>query len=175
MKIKNSAMAIAVAMASFGFASTAFAADGTINFKGSITDVACEITTASASQDVTLGNVSAKSFSAAGDTAAATKFTIKVSGCPDSISGAAVRFDGEVDAVNNQILALSPGESATNVGIAIYESDSSTLIPMQTDSATKSLESGDNDLNFIAKYYATSANVTAGSANASTTFTITYK
>ncbi len=173
MKLKNSVLATVVA--SLGFASTAFAADGTINFIGTITDTACQVTTANASQNVTLGTVSAKAFTAAGDTAAATKFTIKVSSCPDTVTSASIRFDGEPTQANNQILALTAGQTATNVGVGIYENDSSTLIGLQKDSAPQTLAKGDNDLTFVAKYYATAAGVTAGSANASTTFTITYK
>lgn len=173
MRIKNSVLAAAIV--SLGFASSAFAADGTINFIGNITDTACQVTAANASQDVTLGTVASSAFTNAGDTAAATKFTIKVSSCPDTVTSASVRFDGEPSAANNQILALTSGQTATNVGIGLYESDSTTLIGLQNDSAPQTLVQGDNNLTYVAKYYATATGVTAGTANASTTFTITYK
>lgn len=172
MNIRNSAL-VAV-MASLGFASTAFAADGTINFVGNITDTACQVSSASATQTVELGTVSSKAFSVSGDTAAAKRFTINVSSCPDSISSATIRFDGPANAANNQILALSSGQTATNVGVAIYENDSATLIPLLQESAPQTLVKDNNQLSYVAKYYATATGVTAGTANASATFTITY-
>lgn len=173
MRIKNSALIAMVA--SLSIASAASAADGTINFIGNITDTACQVTTANATQDVTLGNVAASAFTGAGDSAAATRFTIKVSSCPSAVTAASIRFDGTPDSNNNQILALSSGQTATNVGVGIYESDSATLIGLQKDSAAQTLAAGENELSFVAKYVATASGVTSGTANASATFTITYQ
>lgn len=171
MKIKNSALVAMVA--SLGFASAAFAADGTINFTGKITDTACTIASDSITKAVSLGTVSSKAFSGSGSTAAATRFTINIASCPESVTSASVRFDGTPNSGNSNILAVTGG--ATNVGIGIYEADSSTLIPLQSDSKAQALTTSASQLSYIAKYYATAASVGAGDANATATFTITYQ
>lgn len=171
MKIKNSALVAMVV--SLGFASAAFAADGTINFTGKITDTACTVSSDSITTPVALGTVSSKAFSGSGTTAAATKFTINIASCPDTVTSASVRFDGTPNTANNKVLAVTGG--ATNVGIGIYEADSSTLIPLQNNSKAQALVTGTNQLSYIAKYYAVADGVTAGDANATATFTITYQ
>jgi major type 1 subunit fimbrin (pilin) len=151
------------------------AADGTINFTGNITDTACVVDASSASQTVALGTVSNTAFSGSGSTAAPARFTIDLTTCPAAVNMAKVRFDGTTASGNPSVLRLNSGQTATNVGVAIYEQDSSTLIPIGTASAGMTLSSsGTNTMAFIAKYIATGATVGAGSANATTTFTITY-
>ncbi|WP_410003517.1 fimbrial protein, partial [Klebsiella pneumoniae] len=81
-------------MATSVFASSAFASDGAVNFTGSITDAACTVDTASQNQDVFLGNIARTAFPVAGSLAAAKKFTLVLKNCPDTVTGATVRFDG---------------------------------------------------------------------------------
>lgn len=165
---------IATAAALFS-AQYANAADGTINFTGSITDTACTVNTSSTNQTVALGTVSSTSFSGAGSTASSSRFTIELTTCPSAVNTAKVRFDGPTATGNSSILGLNAGQSATNVGVAIYEQNSTTLIPVGTASAGVTLSStGTNEMVYIAKYMATDTTVGAGSANATTTFTITY-
>ncbi|WP_315708244.1 fimbrial protein [Brenneria uluponensis] len=151
----------------------ASAADGTINFNGSITDTACTVDTSSANQTVEMGTVSSSAFNGAGSTASPTRFTISLTACPDTT--AKVRFDGPTALGNSSILRLNDGQTAAGVGVAIYEDDSSTLIPVSTASAAKTLSpTGTNELAYIAKYMATGDTVTAGGANATASFTIAY-
>jgi len=173
MKIK---LPVLVLLSGAAFISTAAnAADGTINFTGNITAAACTVSPTSASQSVALGNISATGFAAAGDTASPTAFGITLTACPVTVSSASAKFDGPGDANNPSIVALSSGQTATGVGVAIYESDSSTLVPVGTPSAAKTVTStGPNTLNFIAKYMSTLGVVNTGSANAVTTFTMMY-
>lgn len=155
-----------------GYAS---AADGTINFAGTIIDTACTVDAASANQTVKLGTVSASSFSTAGATAAPTRFSISLTGCPAAVKSASIRFDGTVASGNSSILSLSSGQTATNLGVGIYQQDSTTLIPIGSSTPSLPLTtSGVNTFNFIAKYYAISTPVAAGTANATATFTIAY-
>jgi P pilus assembly protein, pilin FimA len=151
------------------------AVDGTINFVGNILDTACTVDTASANQTVTLGNVASSSFTATGSTAAATRFTIVLTNCPATVTGASVRFDGAVSPANNTILALNAGQTATNVGIALYDQNNTTQIPIGTPSASVPVSTtAANTLTFFARYYATATPVGAGTANSTATFTITY-
>lgn len=154
----------------------AAAADGTINFTGNITTAACTVSTASASQTVNLGTVTASSFTGgAGVSAAPTRFTIALSACPDTLTSASIKFDGVADTTNSNLLALSSGQTAGGVGIGIYEANGSTIIPLQTASSTITFDAtGNASIDYVAKYVSTAASVTAGTANSVTNFTIAY-
>lgn len=163
------------------FVSSTFAtvahANTTLNFTGAILDQACTVNTNQPTITVNLGNVSSDAFATAvGSTISATKFDIILSNCPDTMNSVSVKFDGAAHATNPNLLAITPGvDSAGGVGIAIYEANSTTLIPIATNSATKPLiPNADTNLTFIAKYMKTSPNVTAGTANAVGSFTISY-
>ncbi|WP_367672582.1 fimbrial protein [Serratia symbiotica] len=173
--MKAKILLLAVIAASMGVNHALHAEDGKINFIGNVTDTACVISTSSASQTVNLRSVSAKNFSAAGSTASATRFDIKLTDCPDSVTSANVHFDGPTHPANSTILALNSDQTATNVGVAIYEHDGVTQIPIDTASADVKLSpAATNTLEYVAKYYATEVPVTAGTANANASFTIAY-
>jgi len=129
------------------------AKDDKINFIGNVTDTACIVSTSSASQTVNLGSVSAKTFSAAGSTASATRFDVKLTDCPDSVTSLNVHFYGTTYPANSTILALNSYQTATNVGISIYEHGSITQIPIDTASVdVKFSPAATNTLEYVAKY-----------------------
>lgn len=168
-------LAISVILASTVFSTVVAAADGTLNFTGKITSTACNIDASSTSKgDIALGTVASSAFTAAGDVAAPTRFTIVLTQCPEELKKASVRFDGKPSS-DSRILALTSGNGvATNVGVGIYEADSTTLIGLQNNSAEQNLTAETNTLTYIAKYYALDKTVGAGAANASATYTVTY-
>nr|WP_241391464.1 fimbrial protein [Serratia proteamaculans]ULG18709.1 fimbrial protein [Serratia proteamaculans] len=173
MKVKLLALALTTTLA--GYSTMLLAADGTINFTGNITDTACTVDTASTNQTVNLGTVATTAFSAAGSTASPTRFTINLNTCPAAVKSANVRFDGNTNSANSNILALNSDQTATNVGVALYEQNSSTLIPVGNPTENVTLSStNSNTLTYIAKYYSTATPVTAGTANSTATFTIAY-
>lgn len=176
----NKQMIAMTMITGLAFANVAHAADGTINFTGTIMDASCNVTTATKNQTVALGSVNRTAFNAAGDTAAPTKFSIVLENCPTTVTKATVRFDGPIDPANSTLLALSPAgggtTNATGVAVGIYESDAATQIPIATKSQEYTLSStANNQLDFIAKYVSTAAAVTQGPANAATNFTIDYQ
>lgn len=153
----------------------AWAVDGTINFTGAITDTACKVDGASANQNVTLGTVASSGFSGAGSVAAPTKFSIILTDCPASATTAQVSFDGNTSGTNPTLLSLGSGQTASNVGVAIYEEDGTTQIPVGVHSKAWNLSAKNaNTLNYIAKYMATASTVGQGTANATTSFTVVY-
>jgi len=174
MKLKYKAIAIIVSALTMN--NMAQAADGNIEFTGAIVSNSCKVTGTGSSDSnfgVTLGKVHTNALKNSGVTAAPTPFTIKLSDCV-SVTSASVTFDGTLDSNNKSLLKLSPvTDAATFVGIGIYESNSSTLIPLLNKSATKTLINGAANLEFVAKYVATGT-ATPGVANASATFTVNY-
>lgn len=163
-------------LASSAFASAVQAADGTINFTGAITDEACTVNPATLNQTVNLGSVRTGGFTAAGTAAAPTRFGITLTSCPQAAKTASLKFDGPTNTSNSSLLALTSGTGvATGVGIGIYESNSTTLIPVGSASATKNVVSGTNTtFEFVAKYVSTASTVVAGTANAVSNFTVSY-
>ena len=157
-------------------AGNAVASDGTIHFTGTISDQTCNVDSTAQDLNVMLGTVSQSTFAGiAGTSAAPTKFTLSLTGCPDTITGANVKFDGTPDAVNPHLLALdSETGSATGVGIEIADKNGAE-IPLQTASSDYALEEGANTLDFIARYVSTAASVGPGKADATSQFTINYK
>lgn len=155
-----------------------FAADGTINFVGEITDVACTIDTNSQNLTVTLGKIASSAFNGIGSTAAPTQFQLVLKDCPVAATTAVVKFDGTSVAGDNSVLALTPGVDAAE-GVAIELSDASQqVVNLFENSQPYTLETGVGsvtNLNFIARYKAISDTITAGVANASAQFTIIYQ
>jgi major type 1 subunit fimbrin (pilin) len=152
------------------------AADGTIHFIGSITDQTCTVDSGSQNLNVNLGKVAQTALNgAAGMKASPTRFTLSVSGCPDTVTGANVKFDGISDGVNQSLLALDGGTGiATGVGIEIADKNGA-VIPLHTASTDYPLAAGSNTLDFIARYVSTGTAVTTGTANGTSQFTINYK
>jgi major type 1 subunit fimbrin (pilin) len=173
--MKKNLIAVAV-LATSAFASTAFAADGQVNFVGSITDAACTVDTDSLNQSVTLGKVAKTAFTGAGSTAAAKQFSLKLKDCPATVTGATVRFDGTQVPGNNAVLELTDtADKATGVGIQLSDNQNNVINLYQDSAVYPLVSTGVNTLNFTARYYATAADVTVGSANAVTNFTVVYQ
>ncbi|MGY2949760.1 fimbrial protein [Ewingella americana] len=79
--MKRNITGLALLVASI-VSTSAFAIDGTINFKGNVISNPCTVSAASKSLDVQLGKISATSFPTSGSLSAAQKFTLVLSGCP---------------------------------------------------------------------------------------------
>ncbi|RWU17230.1 fimbrial protein [Pseudomonas alkylphenolica] len=175
--MKKSLIAAAI-LASSAFATMANAADGTINFTGTISSTTCKIASGSEALTVDLGTVSTSSFGAAGSVASPSKLAIVVTECPAAVN-ASISFSGAGDANNSSLLALTKGTGndaeATGVAIGFFEADGNTPIALNSASADKDLVATvDNTFDFVAKYVATASTVTAGKGNAAAEFTVRY-
>lgn len=149
---------------------------GVINFTGEIIAGGCDVVSGGESLSVDLGRMSVDSFGgAAGVTAGAAAFRIELINCHAELTGVAVVFDGTPHAEDSSILALQGVDSATGVGVAIYEADGSTLVPLHSPSLKKGMD-GESEvtLQYVAKYRSTSAEVVGGEANAVANFTVVY-
>lgn len=148
-----------------------FAADGQINFTGNIIDNACTPTN---NMTVNMGSVASTAFNGTGSTSSPTKITISLTNCPAAVTSASVKFDGVADSNDSNLLQLTKGTGvATGVGIQLSDKDG-VLIPLFTSSSAYPLVAGANNLDFVARYQATAATVTAGPANSTSSFTINY-
>lgn len=169
---------VAVAMlAASAFTTSVFAADGQVNFTGTIIPQGCDISASTKNQTVDLGQVAVSSFPIAGSVSASKGFSLSLTNCPSTVSAATVRFDGTQVPGNNSILALTQASGvATGVGIQIADNNNK-VINLYQDSTAYTLLPGSavNTLGFVASYVSTAATVTPGSANAVSNFTIVYQ
>lgn len=157
----------------------AFASDGVINFTGEIVDTSCQVDTSSKDMTVNLGKVNKSSFNQAGDEESATKFTIKLTGCPTTQTGtnqASIKFEGESISGDDTILALNNAAgAATGVGVEIKDWTDTPVSMRTAPTAFLPMDaSGAISLNYTAYYRATADSVTSGAANAATSFTVVY-
>ena len=53
--------------------------------------------------------------------------------CPAAVTSASVKFDGTADSSDTNILALNSGQTAKGVGVAFYEEDGITAIPLAAE------------------------------------------
>ncbi len=172
----------ALTLASAAFAShSAFAADGTITFTGSVTANTCAIAGNGASSKnftVALPNVSNKTLAAAGDTAGRTPFSIALTGCTPNTGNVHTFFEAgpTVDTASGNLINTSTG-GAANVQIGLLNADASAIKAGATDASQNSkavaLAGGNATLQYIAQYVATGA-TTAGAVNSSVQYTIVY-
>ncbi|MBJ9984144.1 fimbrial protein [Acinetobacter sp. S40] len=157
-----------------------FADAGTINFKGSVVNAACDVAVnGNSTSDVVLGDWPTSTFKTTGDKSRPQPFTLAVSNCnPGSYQFA---FTGTADTTNTNLLKVS---AATGVGIAITSADGATPVAINTTSTgtsnavvttTGSAGAATGTLNLQAFYQATGATVAAGAANAVARVTIQQK
>jgi major type 1 subunit fimbrin (pilin) len=158
-----------------GVSSFANAADGTINFEGSVLETACTATTSTPT--VQMGAISKAALGAAKVTSLGKPVSITLSSCPAAATKATITFSGTPDTDDSKLFKIVAGKgtAATGIGLALYDENGTTLIVPNAISEEKTL-SGTTDtvFKFTAKYMATKDAVTAGDANASTSFTVNY-
>jgi major type 1 subunit fimbrin (pilin) len=153
---------------------------GVVNFAGTIVNTPCVIDNDDASQTVNLGQYRQDGFDGKDSVSSPVGFDIKLTGCAtETFKNASLTFDGNTILDEEKILAPVASQSgqtiATGVGIQILQNNK--LVTVNGSKATDAikLNEGDSTLRFQAQYIALANEVTAGSANASANFTITYQ
>ena len=146
---------------------------GTVNFTGEVITTACEVSSSSVTLPVDMGEVGTNTLKTAGSEAPTKRnFTIQLSGCDASVlKSVAVTFTGDADP--NDTTALATTGTATKVAIRLYDTDG-TRLNLGATSKAKTLTNGDTPLNFSASYISPQGTATAGSVNATATYTLTY-
>ena len=160
--------------------SSVFAADGTVEFTGSITANTCTIdgSAGSATKTVTLGDIPASALSTAGQTAGNKTFSFTLTNCTAGASKVAARFESLVASSDGYLSLTGTGTAgvAENVQIGIYDA-AGLLQPVNgAVPATSYVDVVGNDatLNYTAAYYAT-GEATVGTANSQVAYTLSYQ
>lgn len=152
---------------------------GTVNFTGSIVNAPCVVDVSSENHTVTLGQYRTDSFSGTGSVSSPVDFKINLINCTtDTYTSAAVTFTGSTVSGNSNVLTLSSIQAgdqvAENVGIQILQDSNPVAVDGSAASTAKTISDGTNRLAFQARYIALDDAVTAGAANSSADFTVTY-
>ncbi len=148
------------------------AVDVRFNVSGSIKNTPCNVITGGG-QNISMGTFNKNSLDSAGKKTPLTKFNLILDGCPKAYNNVRITFEGDSVIGNPQLLAVTPG-GAENVGIAFYEADALTLIPINNWSKGVSvISTGPTTLSYHVGYAATGM-VSEGVANATASFTIAY-
>lgn len=145
-----------------------------VNFEYSVST--CQVTSGKDSLNVAMGDIDKSVFKSVGSMSAPVSFNLYLS-CDSAMEGGVqVTFTGTKNSDDDTILALngSGGDStATGIGLAIFDKDS-TALPLDSLSSVYPAVDGDSQLPFFARYKAVQWPVSAGQANATATFTLSY-
>ncbi|EJN05006.1 fimbrial protein [Herbaspirillum sp. YR522] len=152
-----------------------FAADGTINFTGSVVASTCTYGASGKSQTVALPRVSASALSAANTTAGDTAFDVQLENCGSTSKDVAIRLEGGAfDAATGNLKNTATTGAATNVMVQVADRNTNTAIRAPGNTAVvQSTTDGKATIPLLAKYVATGP-ATAGSVTSAVNFSIVY-
>ena len=150
-------------------------AGGTINFTGSVIVAPC---TVSAVTNVNMGEVKLSSIDIAGDKSPKIPFNINLSNCDltNTTGNVAFTFGGLTSQDSTTILQLTGHGAAGGVGLRILDSSQTPVIFDNNTAGASHTLAGTPEIamQYTASYIATSGAMSAGTANASATFSVTY-
>lgn len=133
-------------------------------------------TASTSTVNVALGTVNKSQFSGAGSTAGETDFDV-VLNCQSGITPA-VTFTGTADSSGaTGVLALNEASDttvATGVGVQLLYNNSPVALGSAINLGTTTAE-GDVTLSMQARYYQTASTITAGQANSTAYYTVSYE
>lgn len=147
--------------------------EGNLIMKGTIVKKGCTVESESKSQTVVLGKIATKSFhNTSGVRTNPKPFVISLVNC--SSPSVSLIFSGS-EYLNSGLLLLSDNDGAQGVAVELSD-DKKDFIPLNKK-ITPEFPDADKNLKFIfhASYMSTSGNITAGSANAESVFSLIYE
>ncbi|HAU5634540.1 fimbrial protein [Citrobacter amalonaticus] len=201
MKFKNALLPATIA--ALLFSTNALASTGVINFTGNVIASPCDVditlttpaqsyssTNGFLTAQLTLPDVTPASFPASGSYAGRTPFSIALTNClAGAVSPTTVytRFTSGLTASGDPaVLRNTDSSGATDVGIAILQSNGTAQIDINSDHQSSgaydpgqplpdsSGSAGDVTLNYVAAYKSLAASVGTGVVAAQTSFEIAY-
>ena len=172
-------------------AATAQAADGQVEFTGTINDNACTINSESVKKAVDMGQVRIADFPntvGAVATSGATPFSISLENCSGStLKNASIKFSGQQSGTDATVLGMTGDNQVSGVGIQINDARTGNKLPLNTASNDYVLRPQSNTFDFTASYVRLVADTEAsgdtpgvrgigtGKVNALASFDVTYK
>ncbi|EPQ1144823.1 fimbrial protein [Citrobacter amalonaticus] len=147
--------------------------DVLLNVTGHITASGCILDSESEIIDIDMKDINITQLAQSSNRVPVIPFTIRLKDCAASVSGAVVTFSGVPDNTNSDFLALAGG-GASGVAIKLMDKDK-TIVPINSTSKNYLLTEGNTmALQFYAQYIATGSLLSAGDANSTATYTVTF-
>ena len=172
-------------------AATAQAADGQVEFTGTINDNACTINSESVKKSVDMGQVRIADFPntvGAVATTGATPFSISLENCSGStLKNASIKFSGQQSGTDATVLGMTGENQVSGVGIQINDARTGNKLALNTASNDYVLRPQSNTFDFTASYVRLVADtegsddtpgvrgIGTGKVNALASFDVTYK
>ena len=170
-------------------ATSANAADGQVEFTGTVNDNACTINSESVKKSVDMGQVRIADFAnTVGSTAGETPFSISLENCSGStLKNASIKFSGQQAATDATVLGMVGANQVKGLGIQIADARTGDKLPLNTASTDYVLRPQSNTFDFTASYVRLVADtpgadgapdtrgIGTGTVNALATFDVTYK
>lgn len=149
---------------------------GMVHLKGSLIAPACSVSTKSKHQIIDLGVIRSNQLADIGSLAPGVPFSLYLSNCDTNISKyIGVTFWGNIDNDDAELFSLIHNrDSAKGVGLAIFDLDGNIIVPNKKSTVLNSINNGNNQLTFVARYRATQYYVIGGKADSIASFSLTY-
>lgn len=176
-------LALAVAMLLGTGMGIAHASDGTINFTGTVTADTCTVSVNDQTNPtLNLGTVNTADLAAAGQTGPATNFTLNLTSCPSTFTGASVTFSGNADSSSGVFKNEAGSDTAAaNVGVELYDATQTQVKADAAYDATAYLQPNSDKtalsaaIPFTARMVAIADGATAGTLVSHADYTISYQ
>ena len=172
-------------------ATSANAADGQVEFTGTVNDNACTINSESVKKAVDMGQVRISDFPntvGAVATSGSTPFSISLETCSGStLKNASIKFSGQQASSDATVLGMTGENQVPGLGIQINDARTGNKLALNTASTDYVLRPQSNTFDFTASYVRLVADVAGvgeapgtrgigtGKVNALATFDVTYK
>lgn len=159
------------------FITKGYTYDTLVQIHARMTGNTCTVETNSENITVKLGDIATKDFTSTAMSQQRTPiipFSIKLVDCQPEASAVKVSFKGASDLTNNALLAIN-NNGAKGVAISIMDKSGTSISINDKSQSYPLLPNQDNTLQFYARYVATQVPVSAGQANATTTFLLEYQ
>lgn len=150
---------------------------GQVKLRGAITAAGCSVSTGSANQIIDMGEVRSNQFSGVGSYSAPVPFSIALTGCSRAIyHTVGVSFWGVTDGKDPLVLrAADAADISPGVGLALFDYRDQLMVPNSPPEHAVYIRDGETRLQFLARYRATSRQVTGGAADTWAWFALTYQ
>lgn len=149
---------------------------GTVHMTGSVIGGACAVSAESEDKKVLMGQVRSNQFKELGSWADPVAFSLELVNCDTTISQqVGMLFTGVSDGKDPLVFHAGEGpEMAKGVGIGLFDSAGSLIIPNSKARHLTLLNNGTVTVPLMAKYRATSRKVSGGDASAVVYFSLYY-
>jgi major type 1 subunit fimbrin (pilin) len=182
MNMKKLSVAVMV-MLGLGV-SSAQAADGALNFTGSVASASCSIASNSKALAVDFSAVTTATIRALNESGATSpelqkEISINLVGCPESASTAKINFEGLVSSYNSNIFGSTNPAAAKYMGAIIKDKAGNVITANTFDGEfnSKEITAGNNTLTYMVGLARTtySTNPTTGIIDIPVTYTLSYQ